>query len=200
MVNPILYTKADRDKFQSISNQLQCSLYCASHIQYLKFMGSWTPELQEELLRLDATPLTPLSLSSSSATLLLGITMPCYNSTDYRMNPEAKSLWIELMLTTYRDRQCKGAAVHRTYGADYNHYCVMGMLAVAYAIAHGHDPDTYATHHDICRIPTEVFTWAGVNNRNGMYKPVGGEYSTLTTQNDIGCTFPGLVKIIQENF
>jgi hypothetical protein len=126
--------------------------------------------------------------------------MPYYNSTTYRMNPEAKSLWLELMLTTYRDKQCKGAAVNRAYGATCNHYCVMGLLCVAYAIAHDLNPDSYVTHANINQVANEVFKWAGLNSRDGAYRLDSGFASTLVCQNDIGCTFQGLATIIQENF
>lgn len=116
------------------------------------------------------------------------------------MNPEAKSLWIELLITTYRDKQCRGSAVYRPYGSDHYYYCGIGVLPIAYALAHGLDPEQYASFPLIQDIPDEVFKWAGLNSRDGMYKEDNGFTTTLVCKNDGGLSFQELASIIQEYF
>lgn len=126
--------------------------------------------------------------------------MVIYNSRQYPMNPKAKSLWIELMLTTYKDRQCIGRACYKPYESTDYHYCGIGLLQVAYALAHGLDHDAYSIHPTINTMPNEIFEWAGLNSRDGLYKLPDGYTTTLVCNNDSGVPFPELANIIQENF
>ena len=112
------------------------------------------------------------------------------------MNKKVKKLWIAALLSgEYKQ------GIRQLRDKD-NKFCCLGVLCNLHAQAHPEiaamqkEPEQYIGAWAL--LPREVMDWAELGSENGAY--VNSANTTLVSDNDDGCSFPEIAKIIQENF